>query len=546
MKMKDSYKYHEYIDSWIRMVENEEVESCEEQKQLIELIKKVLDSDDVVIDSEKIYKGIETVEKFFPFKLLPFQRFFFCFIDGVYYKDGSLVFDEFFNCMGRGAGKNGFISFVAFYLQSNLHGVQNYDIDIVAMSEEQAKTSFEEVYSVIETHESLQTSFNRTKEEITFNKTNSTLKYRTSNAKTKDGGRPGAVIFDECHQYENYDNVGVFIGGLGKVAKPRTFYITTDGFVRESVLDDLKERSKRILTGEDDHNGFFPFIFKMDNIDEIENPDLWEKAIPRINDDVTLKRTVTKQFQQMKYNSELKETFLTKRMNLPYQSVDKVVAEWEDILATDQPIPNLEGAECIGSIDYAELKDFCSVGLLFKEDGKRIFKQHTFIHEKSLQATNYNIDITEAIDLGLATIVRDVPIIPPKILSDWFKVQAETYNVKKVVCDSFRYLAIREVFEEEGIPIETIRSGYITHNKLHPLVSQIFADRTLIFGDDKLQRWYTNNVFVKTDTKGNKSYHKIEPFRRKTDGFFAFLHALSCDEELSDSNEFIDIGVMTF
>jgi phage terminase large subunit-like protein len=51
-------------------------------------------------------------------------------------------------------------------------------------------------------------------------------------------------------------------------------------------------------------------------------------------------------------------------------------------------------------------------------------------------------------------------------------------------------------------------------------------------------RWYTNNVYVLTDGKGNKSYLKIEPIKRKTDGFFCFLHAMSKDEDLVEAGEF--------
>lgn len=542
-----NYRYHEFIDNWIEAVEKGKVYACKEQKQLMNFVRTVLDDENVVIDSEKIYEAVEVVEKYFPFKLLDFQRFFFSFIAGVFYKDtDDLVFDEFFVYMGRGGGKNGLISATSFYLQSDKHAIKNYDIDIVATSEKQAKTSFEEVYQVIEDTPKLQRLFSRTKEEITYKKTNSTLRYNTSNAKTKDGGRPGAVIFDEVHQYENYDNIAVHIGGLGKVPNPRRFYITTDGEVRESVLDDLKEKANRVLLGEDPHNGFFPFIFRMDSEDEVYSPELWEKSIPRINHDRTLKRTVMKEYNDMHQSSELKVAFLTKRMNLPTQNEATAVAEWEEIKATNQPIPDLKGNECIGAVDFAELKDFCTVGLLFKKDGKRIFKQHTFIHEKSIKFTKFNIDIQEAIDLGLATIVKGVPIIPPKLIVDWFKEQAKDYVIKKVVADRYRYAAVKEAFEAEGIELEGIPSGYITHNKLHPLITQLFADRLLIFGDDKLMRWYCNNVYVDTDKKGNKSYLKIEPIKRKTDGFFCFLHAMSADEELSEAVEPVFFDVYTY
>lgn len=541
------YKYHEYIDTWIYQVKNNKVHSCKEQKQLMKFVEKVLDDKNVYVDHKKIYEAVRVVEDYFPFKLLDFQKFLFSFIDGVFYKDtGDMVFDDHFWYMGRGAGKNGLISCVAFYLQSDKHGIKDYDIDIIATSEDQAKTSFDEVYNVIGGNEKLKRLFDRTKEKITYNKTNSTLRFRTSNARTKDGGRPGCVIFDEVHQYEDYKNITVHEGGLGKVENPRRFRITTDGEVRESVLDDYKEKSKRILLGEDPHNGFFPFICKMDDEDEVDNPQLWEKANPRINHDRTLKRTVMKEYVDMKQSSELVVAFYTKRMNLPKQDEAKAVASWEEIKATNQPIPDLIGQECIGAIDFADLRDFCSVGLLFKKNGKRIFKQHTFIHEKSLKMTKFNIDIQEAVDLGLATIVKNVPIIPAKTVYSWFEEQAEYYSIQKVVADRHRFTALKEVFDEEGLELQGVPSGYITHSKLHPIITQLFAEGNLIFGDDKLMRWYCNNVYVSTDKKGNKSYLKVEPIKRKTDGFFAFIHVMSVDDDLVEYQESTQIGVITF
>lgn len=544
--MITTYKYHEYIDQWIYQVKLGEVKACKEQIDLIDFAEKVLNSEDVFIHSDKIYEAVEIVEKYFPFKLIPCQKFFFAFVSGVFYEDDSPVFDEFFLFMGRGSGKNGLISAISFYLLSDKNGVRNYDIDIIATSEKQASTSFFEVYDVIDVNEKLKKIFDYTKEQITFKKTNSTLRFCTSNAKTKDGGRPGALIFDEIHQYENYDNITVHTGGLGKVKKPRTFYITTDGQVRESVLDDIKEKAQRILRGEDPHNGFFPFIFKMDSEEEVDNPDLWEKAIPRINFDKTLKRTVLKAYKNMHQSADLKADFFTKRMNLVKQNEAKVVADWEEIKATNQEFLDFTGNECIGALDYADLKDFCTVGLLFKKNGKRYFKQHTFIHIKSIQHTKYNINIDEAVDLGLATIVKDAPIIPPALIVEWFKKEAVSYGIKKVVADRYRYAALKEAFDQVGMIFEGIPSGYITHNRLHPLITQLFANHMIVFGDDKLMRWYVNNCYVQTDSKGNKSYHKIEPIKRKTDGFFCFLHAMSEDEQLVEAGEFLSLDVYTY
>lgn len=540
MKKMRSYNYHPYINDWMRKVEQKKIPSCKEQKLLMPFLREVLDDPNTEIRAEVIEDGVEMLHRYFPFKMHDYQLFRFAIFYGLYEKGTDFpIFNENFNMWGRGTGKNGTASMDGFYLASEKNGIRNYHVDFVANSEKQAKTSFDEIYDVIAQNDKLKRLFRTTMLEIKYNRTNSKIGYLTANADTKDGGRQGAIVFDEVHQYENYDIISVLIGGLGKVEKPRIIYLTTDGTVREAVIDDLKEKSIRILTGEEAHNGFFPFIFKMDNISEVGKPDLFCKAIPRINYDETLRRQVMKEFNMMNQSNELKEKFITKRMNLAYVSKEKTVADWEDIKATaNHEWPDFEGRECIGSVDYAELRDFATVGLHWKQDGKHYFKQHTFIHEDSLKLTEYNVNIQEAVDDGFATIVRGLPIIPPDTLAEWFVEEAKKYYIKKVYSDRFKFPALKESFEKVGLELDGIPNGSISHNKLEPFITRMFAERSLVLEDDKLMRWFIWNVKVETDKKGNKTYVKIEPIKRKTDGFFCFLHGLYGTELNEDLKEF--------
>ncbi|HDR8440401.1 TPA: terminase large subunit, partial [Bacillus cereus] len=146
-----TYKYHPYIDEYMRMVENEEIQSCKEQKQLMEFLRWKLDQPGVVIDADAIEKSVEKPAPYFSFSLFAWQRFCNAFFYGVRYEDGRLMFDRYLLLLGRGAGKNGYISYDCFYMLSGHHGIKNYDIDIVATSEDQAKTSFEDVLNILET-----------------------------------------------------------------------------------------------------------------------------------------------------------------------------------------------------------------------------------------------------------------------------------------------------------------------------------------------------------------------------------------------------------
>jgi len=527
-------KYNKHIDRYINKIASGEIIASKEIHELISYVKPILERDDVVIDHKEIDSAIETIEKYFPFKLLDWQKFITAFVAGVFYKDGSLVFNEFFLMMGRGAGKNGFIAALSFYLISK-QGINKYDVAIVATNEKQAKTSFTDVWNVLDDNwGKLDKFFKKTLQIIGFFKTKSKLEYYTNNAKTKDGLRPGAIIFDEVHAYETDENIKVFTSALGKVPRPRRFYITTDGNERDGFLDRMKEETKMLFRGEIKNSRLFPFICKLDDPEEVHDFKLWEKANPSVNHFPHLKLEMETEYYNLEHRKSAKLEFMTKRMNIPSVDAYDAVVVWEKIKATNQKIPyeELKGMTCIGAIDYADTTDFVGVGLLFKKGEKRYWIHHTFINQKSLNSNKYKVDIQLAKEKGLITIIKDETNRPEHLVK-WFAEQAKLYKIKLIASDLYRINYLREEFEKAGFnKLEIARSGSKTHTQLQPIVEDLFAYENLIYGDDMMMRWYTNNVYIKRDAKQNITYEKVEPRLRKTDGFFAFLHALQFDDKL--------------
>ncbi len=533
-----TYQYHPYIDEYMRMVENGEIQSCKEQKLLIKFLRWKLDQPGVVIDAEAIEKSVEKPAPYFSFSLFAWQRFCNAFIYGVRYADGRLMFDRYLLLLGRGAGKNGYISYDSFYMLTGHHGIKNYDIDIVATSEDQAKTSFEDVLNILETPKfakKLKKVFYKSKQLIKHLKTKSKFEFNTSNARTKDGKRSGAVIFDELHEYEDYSNIKVFTSGLGKKKDPRIFYITTDGNVRGGVLDDMKEEAQMVLNKELPESTLFPFICKLDYEKEVHDESMWEKANPSYRYNENLQHKMRKEYHDMKRNSALRIEFMTKRMNLPVEDTRKEVATYEERLATEQPFPDdIQGIECIGAVDFAQIRDFCSVGILFKKDGKRYWLQHTFMHHTAPKLQDINQDIIKiAIEKGLLTVVYDKSISAEHVLN-WFVMMNKTYRIKKVSMDLYRSTILKEALTTAGFEVEIVRRGPATHSMLAPLVEEMFIKQAIVFGDDPLMRWYVGNVYKEEKMNGNIEYKKIDKEKRKTDGFFAFLHALNFDSELNE------------
>lgn len=541
---------NKYVDEYINQWREGKIIFNQERIDLVNYLEsEVLIKDNIHFDDEKIDKCIKFINKWY-FPVQPFQKFIIAFIFLMDDESDTPYFTEFALFMGRGAGKNGFISAISDFMTTPIHGIKKYDISIVANSEDQAKTSFNEIYDVLlenkrnKTGERPKAPYEVSKTEIKNRSTNSIIKYNTSNTKTKDGGREGCVIFDEIAIYESADMVNVKRGGLGKVPHDRTFYISTDGFVREGFMDSMKDRVLEVLAGKNTEDRIFPFYCKLDNPNEIDNADMWEKANPMLHPPLTgyasnLKRKIKEEYNVLHINRSNKPEFVTKRMNLPEQDPESVVAPWEEIKATNKPFPELENKACIGGLDYALVRDFASVGLLFRENDQYYWKTHSFIRREFLETTHLEPPIEQWADDGLLTIVDD-DVIDISYIVNWFIQQQQKYNLTKVISDNFRTDIVRRPFEDAGIPLEVIKNPTAIHGLLAPRIDTMFAKKQITFGDNPLMRWFTNNVAVKMQPDGSKKYIKKDEVRRKTDGFHAMLHALyRADEILEYDQPFI-------
>ena len=304
----------------------------------------------------------------------------------MYKKNGQLRFPVLFIYVGRGAGKNGYLGFEDFCLLTPVNGIKHYNIDIFAMSEQQAKTSFNDVYNVLEENKSFMKKYFRwTKEVITNLKTGSELAFNTSNPKTKDGFRPGKVDFDEYHAYENMKLVDVAVTGLGKVPLPRRTIVTTDGDVRDGPLDTMLDKSRRILSGELPDNGMIPFICRIKDKEDIKNPDNWPMANPSYPYFANLQEEMKLEYDDYVIDPLGNASFATKRCNCTSGAIkEDVVTDWKNIKATNIIIPEFEhGTNAVGGLDYASTEDFVSAAILVIQDGIDYVYQHTWICEAS-------------------------------------------------------------------------------------------------------------------------------------------------------------------
>lgn len=522
------------IDQYIEYVRSDEAIVCKEQLLLCDFVEKIFTEEDVYVDEIQLerYLGLQ---KHFPYKLLPWEVFCFALHNCTYRNDGQLRFPAMLILVGRGAGKNGYLAFENFALVTPVNGVKYYHIDMFATSEDQAKTTFEDIYNILEEKkEYFKNYFKWNLECITNLKTGSKIKYHTRAPGTKDGGRPGKVDFDEYHAYVNYELIEVATTGLGKKKYPRRTIVSTQGDVRDGPLDDLLEKSLEILAGEIEDNGLLPFLCWLDDPEEVHNKKMWHKANPSLRYFPNLQHEMEMEYSEYVMNPATHTAFMTKRMNRPPKETEHNVTKWDNLEIATREIPELKGRSCVAGIDYAKTDDFVVAGLLFKDGENRYWIHHTWVckHSRDLPRIKYPLGEDEA--KGFVTFVDEVEIAPD-LIAEWLAQMARLYIIESVAIDNFRYALMRDALKKIGFTPENKKVKLVRPSdimKVSIVIGHVFGMGLLAWGTSRIMRWYTWNTKVVVDSKGNATYEKISEKDRKTDGFMAFVAAMTEEDKI--------------
>lgn len=527
--------------AYFEAVEADRPRACPEQHALAAHIRHCFATEDLRVDTEQLrhYLGLA---RYFPYeRLFPWQECLTALWNCTYTAEGRPRWKTLFCMVGRGAGKDGYIAFDSMCSTSPYNPVNRYNVDICANNEEQAMTPVNDLVSALETpanQKKLNRFYFHTKELVQGRANRGVIKGRTNNPKGRDGMRSGKVIFNEVHQFENYNNIKVFVTGQGKVAQPRVGIFTSNGEVSDGPLDDYLARARRILfEGEPDH-GFLPFICCLKEREQVHDPENWYMANPSLAFLPELLRETADEYRDWLEHPEQNGDFLTKRMGLRAGFQEISVTDYEKVLKTNKPLPDLRGWTCTVGLDYAELNDWAAIDLHFRRGADRYDINHAWVCLKSKTLPRVKAPWQEWAAAGKVTVVDDVSI-NPDLLAAYIRDAAGKYNIKVLAMDHFRWTLVSESMRAIGFDaadknrVKLVRPSDIM--QVEPVIQECFDREQFHWGDVPHLRWAVNNTKrVRSSRKlgvdtGNFIYAKIEAKSRKTDPFMALVAAMTAE-----------------
>lgn len=522
---------------YIELVESGQPRACPEQHALVALVRRAFETEDLRVETERLEKYLG-LQKYFPFALFPWEKFLFTLWNCTYTAQGRPRWKTALVMVGRGAGKDGYIAFDSACSISPYNPVSHYNVDICAMNEDQATQPSKDLVEVLELPKyeaKLNKHYYHTKEIIQGRKNRGVMKGRTNNPKGRDGMRSGKAIFNEVHAYENYDNIKVFITGLGKVADARVGYFTSNGEVSDGPLDDKLAQARRILFEGEPDGGMLPFICCLQNRDQVHDPANWYMANPSLAYRPSLFQETEDEYKDWLEHPEQNGDFLTKRMGLRAGQKEISVTDYEKVKATNRPLPDLRGWTCVVGVDYAELSDWAAVNLHFRRGSERFDLNHAWICAQSKTLPRVKAPWKAWTEAGHCTVVEDVSI-HPDLLADYVRRAGQRYNLKLLCMDHYRWTLVSESFKKIGFDandksrVKLVRPSDIM--QVEPVIQECFDRGLFTWGDNPCLRWSVNNTKrVRSSKKlgvdtGNFIYAKIEAKSRKTDPWMALVASM--------------------
>jgi len=351
--------------------------------------------------------------------------------------------------------------------------------------------------------------------------------------------------------------LGVFKSGFGKRKHSRIFSITTNGHVRDGVLDERLRIAGDVLSGEIKNSRLCPLLYKLDSEEEAKDPNMWVKANPSLPYLPNLKAQIEQEYLEKDYDENVKQNLFTKRFNLPKSNNEIAVTEYDNISATNKPLPDLKGWSCTVGIDYAELSDWAAVNLHFRRGEERFDINHAWVCLQSKTLGRIRAPWREWAEKGNITAVDDVGI-HPDLICEFIREAGRSYNIKMIALDNYRYALLSNSLKRIGFDakdkerVKLIRPQDIM--QVEPVIQECFNRQLFHWGDVPHLRWAVNNTKRVRSSRsagcdtGNFIYAKIEAKSRKTDPFMALVASMTVELVLGTGQpvELPNIPVFTF
>lgn len=340
--------------------------------------------------------------------------------------------------------------------------------------------------------------------------TGSLLEVRPMSINKLQGLRPKISTIDEWLSGDiREDVVGAIEQGASKLDDYLILAISSEGTVRNGSGDTIKLELATILRGEYQAPHISIWHYKLDDVEEVANPETWLKANPNLGQTVTYD-VYHLDVERAEKAPAARNDILAKRFGIPMEG-------YTYFFTYEETIPHRArefwGMPCSLGIDLSQGDDFCAFTFLFPlSNGAFGIKTRSYISNLTLMQLpaamrmKYESFISEdSLHVFDGTILDMMQVYDDL---DAF-IQRSEYDVRSVGFDPYNAKEFMTRWEAENGPygIEKVIQGAKTESVPLGELKILSEQRMLIFDQD-LMSFAMGNAVTLEDTNGNRKLFK--------------------------------------
>ena len=321
------------------------------------------------------------------------------------------------------------------------------------------------------------------------------------------------------------DVIGAIEQGASKNDDYLIVAISSEGTVRNGSGDTIKMELMEILKGDYPNPHVSIWWYKLDSIDEVNDPDKWRKANPNIGKTVSYE-TYQLDVDRAEKAPAARNDILAKRFGIPMEG-------YTYYFTYEETLPHRRrdywGMPCALGADLSQGDDFCAFTFMFPlSNGCFGIKTRNYISSLTLLklplAMRQKYD--EFIKEGSLVVLEGTVLDMMDVYDDLDEhIEKCEYDVRCFGFDPYNAREFVERWERENGPfgIEKVIQGSKTESVPLGELKKLAEERMLQF-DEELMTFTMGNCITLEDTNGNRKLLK-KRYDQKIDAVAAMMDA---------------------
>lgn len=443
-------------------------------------------------------------------------------------------FREFFLLVARKNGKS-FLSACIMVYMLVADGEAGAQCVSIATKYDQAAIVYKTARKIIEQDADLSALVVPIIGGMEFKLTNSTMKALASKSKTLDGLNLHYCSCDELHAQEDRNLYDVTKQGMKARKQPIFGTITTAGFAREGIYDELYEYARSVAMGTVADAHLLPVLYTLDDRSEWTNPDAWAKANPGLGT-IKSRQQLADDVERAKHDPSCLPSLLVKDFNVQENSAASwlpwAVLKNETVAEADY----LDHTYAIGGCDLSATTDLTCATLLIRrpEDPQFYVLQQYFLPKARVEQVEHQGRKEAPYRLwaqqGWLTLC-DGATVDYNDVTEWFVSMVQERDIRPLwVCyDAALSGYWVPQMTDMGFEMERIRQGPVTWTYPMKRMKGLFEDHRIVYQNNPILRWCLSNTAAKSSNQ--RGIDSIQPEKitanRRIDGTVSLLNAMT-------------------